>query len=836
MKGPQMKFMVQSVFQDMERFIPIKRPTGRKNVSRPLKTLSVNLQSLKSKKEAFWEAVDSSQPDVIIANETWLKPGMFSSEMMPPGYNTPIRQDRPDGYGGVQLAKKNDLIGSQIKLETDCEIVATKVELYQQQPLVIISAYRPPRNDLPYAQFLCQAIRDIITKFPSATVWVSGDFNLPDISWPNDAIVGHQYKLSINECFLSTFQDLGLTQIVDFCTREDNILDLFLTNRPALISKCVPLPALSDHEMVLTISDVRAKRQKPVRRKLFLWKKADMSKVKSNFSDFSTNFIMINSIDTPVDNLWNQISTNMQETLVDCVPSKMSTTRFNQPWINSHLKQLARRKKRAFMKAKKTKSKNDRSRYKSLKKVEGVRNLLAKVKPFSASGPDNIPAYLLKEGANELAPALTLLFEASLHQGKIPLQWKSADVSPIFKKGDKHKPENYRPISLTSIICKLMEHILHSQIIHHLDEHGILTSKQFGFRKRHSCESQLLLTIQDLAEGLRDKEQVDAILLDFSKAFDRDPHERLLLKLHHVGVRGHLLSWIRDFLSGRTQQVVLEEAVTSNIRLFADDALLYRPIRSDHDASALQDDLARLQTWEKTWQMAFNPDKCEVLRITNKKKVVNAQYSIHGTTLRTIDEAKYLGVTIHKNLNWKPHVNNICKKANSTRGFLQRNLRKCPAKIKEQAYNAYVRPTLEFASSVWDPHPKDLVTRLDMVQRRAARFVKSDYHQRHSVTKMLEDLQWKTLYERRAHNKVIMLYRIVYGLVAIPSGPPLFIPSTVSTRGHPMQYRQQHCRILAYQHSFFPSTICLWNQLPASVVSAESLDSFRSRLNLLTLR
>ena len=175
-------------------------------------------------------------------------------------------------------------------------------------------------------------------------------------------------------------------------------------------------------------------------------------------------------------------------------------------------------------------------------KCEGVQKLLSQIKPHTACGPDNLPAYLLKECAEELAPVFTLLFKATLHQGRIPSEWKSANVTPIFKKGDKHKPENYRPISLTSIVCKTIEHIIHSQIIHHLDNHDLLAETQFGFRKRRSCESQLLLTINDLAEGLRDKHQIDTILLDFSKAFDRVPHERLLQKFHHYGVRGHLHS------------------------------------------------------------------------------------------------------------------------------------------------------------------------------------------------------------------------------------------------------------------------------------------------------
>ena len=160
---------------------------------------------------------------------------------------------------------------------------------------------------------------------------------------------------------------------------------------------------------------------------------------------------------------------------------------------------------------------------------------------------------------------------------------------------------------------------------------------------------------------------------------------------------GQLLYWIKDFLSDRTQQVILEgkkssvanvssgvpqgtvlgpllflvfindlsECVSSSIRLFADDALLYRPIQSQEDITTLEKDLANLQLWQKKWLMSFNADKCEVLRISNKRNNIIgvSPYSIHGTALRTVEEAKYLGVTIHKNLSWKPHINNICKKA-----------------------------------------------------------------------------------------------------------------------------------------------------------------------------
>ena len=242
-----------------------------------------------------------------------------------------------------------------------------------------------------------------------------------------------------------------------------------------------------------------------------------------------------------------------------------------------------------------------------------------------------------------------------------------------------------------------------------------------------SCDTQLLLTVHDLAQGLRDQQQIDAVLLDFSKAFDKVPHRRLLLKLKHCGVRGPLLSWIGDFLAERSQKVTLEgttseeAAVTSGVpqgtilgpllflayindlpacvsseaRLFADDCLLYRTIKSQRDADILQDDLNSLQQWEAKWllQPSFNPDKCEVLRVTNKRKnIIQSRYTIHGTVLNTVDKTKYLGVT---KLNWKPHISNISKKANNIRAFLHRNLTRCPAPIKEQAYKTYVRPIPE---------------------------------------------------------------------------------------------------------------------------------------------
>ena len=181
----------------------------------------------------------------------------------------------------------------------------------------------------------------------------------------------------------------------------------------------------------------------------------------------------------------------------------------------------------------------------------------------------------------------------------------------------------------------------------HLDIHQILSDQQHGFRKKRSCESQLIITVQDLAVALEENEQMDAILLYFSKAFDKVSHQRLAIKLDYYGIRGNLLQWIKSFLANRKQQVLVEGhtsspapvtsgvpqgtvlgpllfliyindlplKVSSTTRLFADDSLLYWRIKSPEDARILQEDLDKLQEWERDWQMSFNASKCEVIRV-----------------------------------------------------------------------------------------------------------------------------------------------------------------------------------------------------------------------------
>ena len=238
-----------------------------------------------------------------------------------------------------------------------------------------------------------------------------------------------------------------------------------------------------------------------------------------------------------------------------------------------------------------------------------------------------------------------------------------------------------------------MEHIIASNLTAHFNKHNILYDLQHGFRQKRSCEMQLIQLVEDLGRQLIQGNQVDLILLDFSKAFDKVNHLKLLFKLSQHGVKGKTLNWIRAFLLGRTQAVVLEgesssevpvtsgvpqgsvlrpllfllyindlpQNIQSQVRLFADDTAVYLTVNSPQYANTLQADLDTLQEWEQTWDMEFNPGKCQVLHISNSNDPLLSQYTLHGQVLESTDSAKYLGINISKTLNWNYHINEITK-------------------------------------------------------------------------------------------------------------------------------------------------------------------------------
>ena len=188
--------------------------------------------------------------------------------------------------------------------------------------------------------------------------------------------------------------------------------------------------------------------------------------------------------------------------------------------------------------------------------------MLGSLKSIKSSGPDNIPARLLKEGAVEIAPSLTRRFNLSLLQASVPAAWKEAHVIPLHKKGDRSNVKNYRPVSLTSVVSKVLEKVLHFHLYKHLSTSDLLSNAQHGFCPGRSCESLLLDSVHDWAKTLHEKGTPDVIFLDISKAFDTVSHTNLLVKLRRVGIDGWVLSWIKSYLSNRWQRCTVDGSVS----------------------------------------------------------------------------------------------------------------------------------------------------------------------------------------------------------------------------------------------------------------------------------
>ena len=350
-----------------------------------------------------------------------------------------------------------------------------------------------------------------------------------------------------------------------------------------------------------------------------------------------------------------------------------------------------------------------------------------------------------------IAPILQVIFQRSLNTGGVPKDWITAFVCPLFKKGDTSHASNYIPISLTSILCKVLEHVVTTNIVSHMDKYNLLCDLQHGFRSKRSCETQLVTLIEDLMRNSIAGNQTDLVLLDFSKAFDKVSLQKLLLKLHRYGIRGPTLKWVQTFLSDRTQTVVInnEKSATvpvtsgvpqgsvlgpilfliyindlpdktrSKVRLFADDTAIYLAVSSLEDAQILQQDLDHLHLWELDWDMEFNPSKCVVIHITRSRTSVPVPESVAGP--------KYLGVEISGNLSFNSHIQNRSTSASRSLGFLKRNVRSKNPELREMAYKTLVRPLVEYSSSVWSPYTKSNIARLEMVKRRATHWTLSEY-------------------------------------------------------------------------------------------------------------
>ena len=493
-----------------------------------------------------------------------------------------------------------------------------------------------------------------------------------------------------------------------------------------------------------------------------------------------------------------------------------------------------------------------------------VEQQLLHYKQKTASGPDGISSIMLRNTASSIAPQLSTLFNLSLSQGKVPSAWKVSNVTPIHKAGDKSDVSNYRPISLLSLISKVLERIVHNQISLHLTSNKLLSNNQFGFRSGFSTQDALLTVTNDWHQLLSKNRQVGAVFFDIRKAFDSVPHNQIIKSLSKHGISGPLLTWLSDYLSNRSQRVVLEGAsstpcrVTSGVPqgsilgpllfiifmdslneiklcpgtkliLYADDILLYRPVISDNDLTQLQQDINAVHNWTIQHGLLLNNKKTNVLPITRSMNAIPLTLSISNQQIPIVECFKYLGVTISKNLSWSQHITNTVRTSKQQLGLLHRKLKDASQQSKHTIYRSTVLPKLEYCAAVWDPHQSTLTKKLENTQSFACKIItkewKSDY------TSLLNKLQLKSLKDRRNIQKLKVCFKIINNKSCIP--PSVFSPHPSPSPRHP------HSQILfiphvgtsSHKHSFFLDVIPKWNSLPPEVINSSSDSSFKSNLS-----
>ena len=285
--------------------------------------MEINFQSVCAKKDELWCLIDAAKLDVIIDSETWLMSYISDSEIFPPGYHV-YGKDRADGYGGVPLGISTSLSSNKIEIEIEGEFVAAKV-LCSKHAIIIAAAYRPPMSDQTFRDTVDQTLSTLCHKFSNMPIWIGGDMNLPGIEWETEQLTTNQYTHSISYSFLDTLANTGLQQIVNFPTRNNNTLDIVLTNRPSLVKQCVGMPGLSDHDIVFVETSSRALHHKPARRTILLWKHANFDDIRLKISKWTGDFISLNTTFTPVEDLATTINDSLSKIVSDNVPSMLST-------------------------------------------------------------------------------------------------------------------------------------------------------------------------------------------------------------------------------------------------------------------------------------------------------------------------------------------------------------------------------------------------------------------------------------------------------------------------------------------------------------------------------
>ena len=482
-----------------------------------------------------------------------------------------------------------------------------------------------------------------------------------------------------------------------------------------------------------------------------------------------------------------------------------------------------------------------------------------------AIGPDGVSGHIIKECREQLIEPIYDIIKCSIETGEVPTEWKRADIIPIHKGGKQDEPLNYRPISLTSIICKLCEIIIKEQWTKYLENENIISSKQYGFREKRSCVTNLLSFYSRVIEMTQERHGwVDCIYLDLKKAFDKVPHRRLLWKLEEMGgLTGRNIAWMRNYLDGRQMRTIVKgemsdwRGVTSGVpqgsvlapimfliyindmpkeiksymSLFADDAKLLRKIEKTKDCESLQEDLNKILEWSIKWEMEFNVNKCHVMEMGISEKRPTWKYKMGEEELKKVHEEKDLGVIIQDSLKPEKHIGKIFGETYRMLRNIRAAFHHMSGEMMKKILTTMIRPKLEYAAVIWSPHLKKDINKVERIQRTATKMVPElevlEYEER------LREMGLPTLKQRRERGDMITIYKLLNKLEVIDNDKLLQreMGENRHTRGHSRKLKKGRCLKDTKKHSFPQRSIVAWNNLPEEIVTSKCVHKLKEKLD-----
>ena len=498
--------------------------------------------------------------------------------------------------------------------------------------------------------------------------------------------------------------------------------------------------------------------------------------------------------------------------------------------------------------------------------AEVVEEVLLGLNPNKAAGPDDMTSRTMKECAKELAPHLCKIYRKSLDDGEVPQLWKEANIVPIHKSGSKAIMANFRPVALTSVVCKVLERIICSAIMTFLTSNSLISEQQHGFVRGRSCQTNILLCLEKWTEIVDGGNSVDVAYFDYAKAFDKVSHRLLLLKLQRYGIDGKLLSWLKNYLENRKQRVVVGNAMSewlevvsgttqgtvlgfllfllfindlpgacspedeSLVMLLADDTKSYQEIQKDvychmNDQAALQSRINRIAQWAEEWKMEINPKKSKVMHIGKDNPCLT--YTMNGAMIDTVSVEKDIGFWISDDLSTSTHVNKARCKALAEIARIRRNFTYIDKRAFCVLYNQRIRPHLDYGMTACPPGTAAAAKMLEAVQSKATAMVwglKSL-----NSEERRKKLGLMTLNQRRDRGDLIEVFKMLNGMTRI--NPEMFW-EVRDARGGPRLVKEMAENGRKQRHTFFSyRVIQKWNLLPADLKMAKSIDSFKNRLD-----